>query len=369
MSRFLWCLLVLFFLTESRYSRRRKQQQPKEEGRDFYKILGVSRSATDREIKKAFRKLSNKYHPDKNPDPEVAQKYTDIVAAKETLLDEEKRRVYDQHGESGLDEWTKNQGSGGDPFDMFGSFFGGRNRRRQTDGLPKGPDVHIKLTVSLKTLYLGDVLEFDYKRAVMCHNWDECELDDRECEGPGIRMVTRSLGPGFVQKMQQQDDRCIAHGKRYNPNCSACPDGPTETDSVPLMLEIDPGMKSGDKIEFEEVADETIGHSPGNLIIELVASPHEVFTRQGDDLHLRVNIPLVDALTGFTHDIPHLDGHIVTINPAQIIDCNSVLRVAGEGMPKPGAGRKGDMVIRFNIDFPQKLSEKKKKNLRKILPN
>eukprot|EP00494_Astrolonche_serrata_P025632 UN25893 len=148
---------------------------------------------------------------------------------------------------------------------MFG--FNNNRRQQRGGGLPKGPDVHVKLSVSLKTLYLGDILEFDYIRSVLCANWDECEMDDNECEGPGVRMRTQRLGPGFIQKIQVNDDRCIAYGKRYDPECGACPDGATVSDSTPLMLEIEPGMKHGDRIEFEEVADELIGQTPGNLII------------------------------------------------------------------------------------------------------
>merc|ERR1719483_506276 len=168
------------------------------------------------------------------------------------------------------------------------------------------------------------------------------------------------------KKMQQQDDRCIAHGKRYNPNCSACPNGPTEIDSIPLTLEIEPGMKNGDQIKFEDVADEQVGHTPGDLIIELAAEKHAFFTRKGDDLHMRINIPLVDALAGFSHTIQHVDGHDVLIAPRNIIHCNSVYRVNGEGMPQENGNRKGDVVVRFNIDFPTHLSDSQKSKLRKV---
>lgn len=362
MSRF--PIVVLFLLAIFSEGRRRNKGS-RNSGRDFYKILNIKRSANERQIKKAYRKLSKQYHPDKNKDPGAEDIYKDIVAAYECLSDKEKREVYDRHGEEGLEDLQKqNQGGGGSPFDFF---FGG-NQRRQDSGQPKGPDVHIKMAVSLKTLYLGDIIEFDYIRAVMCSRWDECEIDDRECDGPGVRMVTRTIGPGFIQKMQSQDDRCVSRGKRYNPNCRACPDGPTVTDSTPLMLEIEAGMKHGDTIIFEEVADETIGHTPGNLIIELVAEKHSFLNRKGDDLNMRLNIPLVDALAGFSKTIQHVDGHDVVIEPNQIISCNSVVRIPGEGMPnRNNPNQKGDLIVRFNIDFPHHLTEKQKKSLRATL--
>jgi len=368
------CILLCFILfigSEGQRFGRGRRQQPQDDGpsRDFYKLLGISRGSSQQQIKKAYRKLSRKYHPDKNKDPGAEDIYKDVVAAYETLSNEDKKSVYDRNGEAGVREFEKRGDGGGDPFDLFNmfGFNNGGRRRRGDDGLPKGPDTIIKMKVSLKTLYLGDIVDFDYVRSVMCANWDECEMDDRECEGPGIRMVTRQVGPGFIQKMQQQDDRCIAHGKRYNPNCSACPNGPTEIDSIPLTLEIEPGMKNGDQIKFEDVADEQVGHTPGDLIIELAAEKHAFFTRKGDDLHMRINIPLVDALAGFSHTIQHVDGHDVMIAPRNIIHCNSVYRVNGEGMPQENGNRKGDVVVRFNIDFPTHLSDSQKSKLREVL--
>jgi len=369
MSIFILLCFILFTGSQGQRFGRGRRQQPQDDGpnRDFYNILGIKRSSSQQQIKKAYRKLSRKYHPDKNKDEGAEDIYKDVVAAYETLSNEEKKKVYDGQGESGVREFEKRGGDGGgDPFDLFNMFgFNNGRRRRNDGGLPKGPDVIIRMKVSLKTLYIGDIVDFDYVRSVMCANWDECETDDRECEGPGIRMVTRQVGPGFIQKMQQQDDRCIAHGKRYNPNCRACPNGATEVDSIPLTLEIDPGMKHGDQIKFEDVADETIGHTSGDLIIELVAEKHEFFTRKGEDLHMRINIPLVDALAGFSHDITHVDGHSVTIAPRNIIHCDSVFRIPGEGMPS--GGRFGDIVVRFNIDFPSHLSDSQKSKLREVL--
>jgi len=371
MSRLLLLIFILFIGSHGQRFGRGRRQKPQDDGpnRDFYKILGINRSASQSQIKKAYRKLSRQYHPDKNKDEGAEDIYKDVVAAYETLSDEEKKKVYDRSGESGVREYEKHGQDSGDPFDLFNMFgFNGGGRRKRGDGgLPKGADTLIRMSVTLKTLYLGEIIDFDYVRSVMCGNWDECEMDDRECEGPGVRMVTRQVGPGFIQKMQQADDRCIANGKRYNPRCTACPDGPTELDSIPLTLEIEPGMKNGDQIKFEDVADETIGHTPGDLVMELITEPHEYFVRKGNDLHLTITIPLVSALAGFSHEVAHVDGHMVTIAPNFIIDCNSVHRIRGEGMPIQDTGRRGDMVVRFNIDFPSTLSSSQKSKLREIL--
>jgi len=358
------CFLLIFFsfISESRFfGGGRQRPQKRDKGRDFYKILGVGKRAKEKELKKAYRKLTKKYHPDKNKSEDAADKFKDIVAAYETLSDKEKRGVYDREGEPGLEEFEKRKQQGGGNF--WSPF--GQPQRRQGE---KGPDVTIRLTVSLKTLYLGDIVEFDYVRNVMCANWDECEMDDNECEGPGIRMKTRQLGPGFIQKFQQEDPRCTSRGKRSNPNCNACPDGPTVSDTMPLTLEIEPGMSHGETIIFEDVADEQVGFAPGNLVIELVESKHKFFTRKGSDLYLTINIPLVDALAGFSHDMKHVDGHIFIVAPPNVINCNSIHRVRGEGMPdKHNPKQKGDLVVDFNIEFPTSLSSEQKSKLRSLL--
>lgn len=149
-----------------------------EENRDFYKILGIPRSAKEKEIKKAFKKMSMKYHPDKNKGDEGAmKKYQDITAAYDALSDAERRRKYDQYGEEGLNK--PDRGGGGDPFDFFGDFFGGGGRQRQQEDRT-GPNMNIKLKITLEDVYIGKEMEIKYTRNTLCPHCRGTGADDPE---------------------------------------------------------------------------------------------------------------------------------------------------------------------------------------------
>lgn len=156
-------------------------------GKDYYKLLGISKKATQIEIKRAYRKLSIKYHPDKNPDnrEEAEKQFTDIASAYEVLSDEEKRKIYDQYGEEGLQKHSQGGHAGGgmDPFDIFNMFGFGGGRQRGGGGQQRSPDLVIPIRVSLKDLYLGKVVEASFTRQVLCTGIDECQMNIDECAG------------------------------------------------------------------------------------------------------------------------------------------------------------------------------------------
>eukprot|EP00968_Pinguiococcus_pyrenoidosus_P018287 scaffold1881_cov256-Pinguiococcus_pyrenoidosus.AAC.9 len=339
--------------------------------RDFYKILGVGRNADEAEIKKAYRKLSRQYHPDKNPAPDAAEKFADIAGAYEVLSDPDKRATFDRYGEEGLkkQEAREAQGAAGDPFgDIFDAFGFGGGRRRARDETPRTPNLEMPLRVTLKQLYLGEVLDLKYYRQVLCMNYKECEKKDPGCSGPGIRMKTQQLAPGFVQQMQAHDSRCVARGKAWRSKCKACPNGKTEKEGIELTVDVGKGMAHGDTIVFEKTADEEVGHEPGDLVLVIYQQPHPVFDRKGDDLYMTMDIPLVDALTGFTRTIAHLDGHEVKIDKQDVTECGDIFMISGEGMPRKGRSSVfGKLYITFEVDFPESFDEEKKKQLRDIL--
>jgi len=349
-------LLAIFFLNS-----------PIALARDFYKILDVPSSASERQIKKAFRKLSLKYHPDKCED--CKEKFTDVNAAYECLGDKQKREAYDSVGkdEERFKKWETNQGASGG-FD-FADLFGFGRRRGNDDQMPKAGNTKMILNVDLTTLYVGDYIEIKFIRDVLCPRVDECEINDDGCSRAGIRKTTRRIGPGFVQQMEENDNRCVARGKRYKENCRACPNGSTVQDSIPVTIDILPGMKHEQELKFEEFADESIGHLPGDLIVVLRQIPHPHFTRDGDDLHLRLGIDLADALVGFLTTVKHVDGHDVIIKSNNVIDCEYVKVIKGEGMPTESGGF-GNLIVTFEIQFPsKKFTDKQKERLRRILKN
>ena len=268
---------------------------------DFYKLLGIKRNATPKEIKKAYRAKSLEHHPDKNKEEGAAERFAEIAYAYEILTDEEKKKVYDRHGEEGLKQHEQRQGQGGghggfdDIFSHFGfGGFGGGNRRQQREQTT--PNVDIPLRVTLKQLYVGDVLEVEYVRQVLCVNWAECMRNNQECQGPGVKVRMQQIAPGFVQQVQQRDERCVAQGKMWRSNCRDCPKGQTQTEKIELTIDVQKGMTSGEPITFEGVADEKPGMQAGDLNFIIDQEKHDVYHRDGDHLYVTVEIPLVDAL-------------------------------------------------------------------------
>ena len=176
---------------------------------DYYAVLGLTKGATEQEIKRAYRKLSLQFHPDKNPGNKEAEKrMQEITNANDIIGDPEKRKIYDQHGEEGLKQHQANGGRQQNPFDIFSMFgFGGGGQNQEA----RTPDVTLPLQVTLKDLYLGRVTEVHYVRHVLCERHADCTTTNGcgDCSGPGMRVVTRQLGPGFVQRMESADPKCI----------------------------------------------------------------------------------------------------------------------------------------------------------------
>lgn len=336
---------------------------------DFYQTLGVSRSATTKEIKKAYRNLSLKYHPDKNSEEGAAEKFAEIARAYEVLSDDEKKSIYDRYGEDGLkqheDQSAHGGGGGGGFDDIFSHFFGG-GRRREDDADRRSPSIHVPLHLTLEQLYSGETLELEYVRQVLCLNWEMCIKSAPDCQGPGVRVRRQQLAPGFVQQVQQQDSRCVSRGKMWNPDCKECP-SKTETEKIELTVSVSPGVRNHEEIVFEGVADEKPGMQPGHLVFVVMEEKHKVYHRDRDDLYLTMEIPLVDALTGFSFQLKHLDGHEFTVKRDGVTDCDFVQKVAGKGMPRRNSRGYGNLFITYEVDFPDELSEKQKTAIRSIL--
>lgn len=204
---------------------------------DFYALLGISRRATSKEIKKAYRQKSLENHPDKGGS---AEKFAEIARAYEVLSDESKKGIYDSHGEEGLKEHEQHGGrGGGGGFDPFEEFFGGGfgGGRRRDDGVRRTDSVEIPLNLSLKQFYTGATIEVEYVREVLCKRWEDCLRNDNECSGPGIKVARQQIAPGFVQQVQMEDPKCISRGKSWRQNCRACPKK-TETEKIPLTIDV-----------------------------------------------------------------------------------------------------------------------------------
>lgn len=321
-------------------------------GRDFYKILGVSKDASTSQIKKAYRKLAMVYHPDKNPDdPEASDKFHDINEAYEVLSDEELREVYDRYGEDGVKKKAQNQGG-----DMFGNFFGGFGFHFGTAGsdgpreIPRGGTITMTLEVSLEDLFVGNFVEVARYKPVA-----KTVPGTRKCNCRS-EMKTIQVGPGRFQMSPQQV-------------CEECPNVKYETEEKILEVEIEPGMRDGYQYPFISEGEPHIDGEPGDLIFVIEQQRHAVFERRGDNLHTNITISLRDALVGFSTHITHLDGHEVSVQRDKVTWPGARIQKPGEGMPNyENNKQRGTLYITVDVDFPKgSFSEQDRETLVSVL--
>eukprot|EP00922_Rhytidocystis_sp_ex-Travisia-forbesii_P009111 GHVS01013304.1.p1 GENE.GHVS01013304.1~~GHVS01013304.1.p1 ORF type:complete len:410 (+),score=58.87 GHVS01013304.1:230-1459(+) len=344
--------------------------------RCLYEVLDVERGSTTEVIKKSYRKLSMKYHPDKNKSPDAGEIFKELAHAYETLSDSDKRQIYDRHGFQGLE---RNEASAGmqeahDPFELFSQFFnpGGAQRGRRREKSRVAP-TSLKLRVTLEQLYFGDLLHVRYIRPVVCVHHEDCFKKRQDCQGPGLRVVTQQMGPGFIVQNQMQDPSCVDKGRAWDHNCSSCPKGQTHPEATMLTAYVEKGMSEGDRITFEGSGEQTIGHENGDLIFVIVPIKHQRFVRDKNDLKAEMKISLLDGLVGFERDFDHIDGKPFTILKKDVTDDGEVMVFKQKGMPDPearghgGETGYGDLYISFKIVYPSELSEAQKDLVRNAL--
>jgi DnaJ-related protein SCJ1 len=335
--------------------------------KDLYKILEIKRDATQNEIKHKYRQLSRIYHPDKNRSPEAAEKYKEINEAYEILSDTKKRRLYDRGGMDAVNR--DGQMEGHDPFDIFDIFTGGAHRRARQDR-NRGEDMRVKVRASLKDLYMGKEYEFTYTRYAMCphcrgsgaDSYEDVETCDK-CNGQGVYMETKRLGPGFIQQIQKTCPKCGGRGKMIKKECHECHGKKIVQSLEEMTLFIEKGMENGSEIKFEEFGEEKPDKDPGHLIFIVEELPDKVFKREKDNLRVDMVISLKEALIGFNREIIHLDGHKVPIKKNTVSQPGEVIRIKKEGMPIHNKGDSGDLLVTLKIKFPDKLTEQQKDKL------
>ncbi|KDE08015.1 hypothetical protein MVLG_01717 [Microbotryum lychnidis-dioicae p1A1 Lamole] len=334
-------------------------------GADFYKILGLSKTASEKEIKKAYRRLSKQYHPDKNPEESAKAKFLEIGHAYEALSDPEKRKIYDRFGEEGL---KQQQGGGGgfhDPFDVFRQAFGGQQQQR------KGNNMIADIEVDLESIYSGDRINFNIARKQMC---EECEgsgarsardvVECKACEGRGIRLVRHQLAPGIYQQVQMHCDQCAGRGKKTLHVCPVCRGHRIVDSSVELTLDIDRGMPENSEVVFEGEADESPDIAAGDVIVRVRSKRKPGgFVRKDSNLYWTEPLSLAEALLGFKKTVVGLDGHKIVLQRSGVTQPGFVQVVAGEGLPIYHESNYGDLYVEYVVVFPTDLSPK----LRQVL--
>lgn len=348
---------------------------------EYYERLEINTEATNEEIKKAYKKLALKYHPDKNKNnPETVEKFKQISEAYEILIDENKRKAYDKFGKNGINGNQMNPEElfermfGQNPFmnsfaNMFG--FNGNN-------IKKCEDIIQEINCSLEDLYNGKIIDIKVNINKKCDkcNGNGCNDNSKpeicmNCNGKGIKIMLRQLGPGMMQQMQMICDICNGKGSRINDKdkCSKCKGNRIEKINKIFNIEIKPGMKNGQKIIYDNEGNEEINCQNGNVIFIIIEKKNELYIRNGDDLFIEIKIKLIESLTGFEIILNHLDNRKLLIKSDEIIEPDTVRLISNEGMPKFNSLYKGNLYVKFKIKFPKSLNNEQIKMLNTILPN
>lgn len=328
---------------------KRQSLAPDKMGKDYYKILEISRDAKDDDIKKAYRKLALKYHPDKNKSPQAEEKFKEVAEAYEVLSDKKKREIYDQYGEEGLKGGIPSSNDGpqfaytfhGDPRATFAQFFGNTNPFQSFFDYGFGPDDNDPFTIIMGSPDMSP---------------------RRKSQDPPVEhdlyISLEDINTGCTKKMRIS--RKVLQ-----------PDGGLRQEEKILSIDIKPGWKAGTKITFPKEGDQSRNKIPADIVFVLKDKPHPVFKREGSDLQYTATVTLKQALCGCTLEVPTLAGPKRTLSfKDEVIKPTTVKRIQNGGLPLPKEpSRRGDLLVTFDIIFPDRLSGSAKDTLHKTLPN
>ncbi len=357
--------------------------------RDYYEVLGVPRGASKEEIKKAYRKLAIKYHPDKNPgDKEAEEKFKEATEAYEVLADDKKRQAYDQFGFAGVEGMTGGGSSGfqdyssvfrdfedifGDFTGFFDSFFGGGRRKRSTSArssATRGADLRYDLEIPFLDAVFGTQVEISFTRNETCPS---CHGTGAE-SGSGRKICPTCGGTGQVRRssgffsIATTCPTCNGEGEIIDNPCRVCGGSGLVRKKKKLKVKIPAGIENGKRISIPGQGDSgTNGGPAGDLYVYIHVKPHEYFERDGYDVYCAIPISITQATLGAEIFVPTLDGKRARVKIPAGIQNGKMLRLKNEGIPYlHSSSRRGDMYVKLIIQTPTKLSSRAKELLREF---
>ena len=345
--------------------------------RDYYEILGVERDVSEKDLKKAYRRVAMKYHPDRNPDDKAAEeKFKEASEAYEILSDSQKRAAYDQYGHAGVDPQSGMGGGAGgfgsfsDIFgDVFGDIFGGgAGGGRGRGGPARGADLRYTLDLDLEEAVRGTTVKIRVPTLVAC---DTCHGSGAKA---GSKPVTCSTCGGIGQvrmqqgffSVQQTCPNCRGKGSIISDPCGDCHGQGRVEETKTLSVKVPPGVDTGDRIrlsgEGEAGAD---GGPSGDLYVQVSVREHEIFQRDGKNLYCEVPVGFVDAALGGELEVPTLDGRVKLKVPAET-QTGKLFRLRGKGVAPVRGGAPGDLLCRVVLETPVNLTGKQKELLKEF---
>ncbi len=345
------------------------------EKQDYYELLGVARDASDRDIKKAYRRLAMKYHPDRNPDDKEAElKFKEISEAYEVLSDAQKKAAYDQYGHAGLDGQGGFGGGGfeggfSDIFgDVFGDIFGGGGGGRRRSNVRRGADLRYNLELSLEEAVRG------CDKTLKVPTYVACETCDGSGAKPGTSAKTCGTCGGVGQvrmqqgffSVQQTCPTCRGEGKVITDPCGSCHGQGRVEKTKTLQVKIPAGVDTGDRIRLAGEGEAgSHGGPAGDLYVQVSVRKHPIFERDGQHLYCEVPISFVDAALGGELDVPTLEGRVKLKIPAET-QTGKMFRLRGKGIKPVRGGSLGDLMVKVVVETPVKLNGRQKELLKEF---
>ncbi|MYM64511.1 molecular chaperone DnaJ [Pseudomaricurvus sp. HS19] len=348
--------------------------------RDYYEVLGVDREVSEKDLKKAYRRVAMKFHPDRNPDDkEAEEKFKEATEAYEVLGDSQKRALYDQYGHAGVDQQAGGFGGGGfgggagsfsDIFgDVFGDIFGGGGGGRAGRGGPaRGSDLRYNLELDLEDAVRGTTVKIRVPALVSC----------KTCDGSGAKSGSKPMtcttcgGIGQVRmqqgffSVQQTCPNCRGKGTIITDPCGDCHGHGRVEETKTLSVKVPAGVDTGDRIRLSGEGEAGVDGGPtGDLYVQVSVKEHEIFQRDGRNLYCEVPVNFVDAALGGEIDVPTLDGRVKLKVPAET-QTGKLFRLRNKGVTSVRGGAPGDLLCRVMVETPVNLSNKQKDLLKEF---